>query len=92
MTEENTITDWRNLFRVCIMLATDIIARIPRTALSCLSGLCQKIELDAKTRKKFMPPQTTTKMTPKKQHICLVSASCRQDKNRSPVGFQIQIL
>ena len=46
--------------------------RILQNAVSHLSVLCHKIELNAKTRQKFMPlllPPTTTK-----QCICLTSA------------------
>ena len=59
--------------------------RIPRNAVSLLSALCHKIELNAKTRQRFTPPPPTT-TTPEKQRICLASASRRKDRNTS-LGF-----
>ena len=49
--------------------------RILQNAESCMSTLCHKTELNAKTQQRFTPLTT-----PEKQHICLASASRRQDK------------
>ena len=48
-----------------------------QNAVSHLSALCHKPELNAKTRQKFTPPMPT----PEKQRTCLASTGHRWDKN-----------